>query len=177
MFNSLKSLKALRNAEPRSARTKAKAPAQDNLSRAAAKIAALKAEIEACQVEARAMAQLQSEEQAKAERLRQAGADLLRIHKDLQTARAKTSAAEAGVRAAAAATQAADLELHTILQSLEAPAKAPTPVAKPVKLAAPAPIAVVLPAPATPVAAPSTTVGSPEAEPYLVNPDINPFTD
>ena len=147
MFNSLKTLKALVIAKPRSAQTKA--PTQDNLTKAQAKIAALKAEIESSQAEARALTQLQSEEQAKAERLRQAGADLLRIHQDLQAARAKTATAEAAVRTAAAATLAADLELHTILQSLESPAKPLTQVAKPVKLAVPPPTAAPAPTPVT----------------------------
>lgn len=171
MFNTLKSIKAVITAEPRSARTKA--PTQDNLAKAQAKILALKVEIEASQAEARALAELQSQEIAKAERLRQAGRDLLLVHKDLQTARAKASTAEASVRTAAAATQAADLELHSILASLDTPTKPPTPVAKPVKLAvaspAPAPIAeFVLPAPPAPPATPAA---------LQPDPSLNPFTD
>jgi hypothetical protein len=143
------------------------------------KIAAFKAEIESREEQDRQLTKMLAEEAAKQERLRQAGADLTNVYKDLTRARSATEQKTEDVKAAAALTRAADRELFNLLQELESPSApsvssdlAAPPVPPPLRRC-PTPESAASGAAVTTKVAP-TTIGSPEAEPYL---NISPFND
>lgn len=191
MFKALKTLFSIESgAEPEaetvSPKPKSKAKSPTTLEAVNAKIAAFKAEIESRAEEDRQLTTMLAEEAAKQERLRQAGADLRKVYKDLTLARTAAEQRKADVTAAAALTRAADRELFRLLQELESPpvpSAPPTrsvPPAPPTRSAPPAPprgpepVAPAVVTPVTTEVAPTTSIGSPEAEPYL---NTSPYND
>ena len=109
-------------------------PTPTTLEIVSAKIAAFKKEIESQELESRELTKMKAEEEAKQERLRQAGVDLTNIYKDLTVARTRTEQIKADVRAAADLTRKADQDLFNLLQELESPSASPAPSAPPAPL-------------------------------------------
>ena len=209
MINALKTLFSIESgAEPEaetvSPKPQSKAKPQTTLEVVTEKIAAFKAEIESRAEEDRQLTTMLAEEAAKQERLRQAGADLKKVHEDLTRARQQSEQKTVDVRAAAALTRQADRELFKLLQELESPPVPSAPPTSPTRSAPPVPSApprrsapptppapprrpepapavapAVAPAGATAVVTPvspeiAPTIGSPEAAPYL---NISPYSD
>jgi hypothetical protein len=178
MFNALKALKALFLDEPMdeplapiTPTSPARPKAITTLEAVEEKISAFKAEIKHRAEEQRQLNQLLAEETAKQERLRQAGQDLRKVYEDLTRAKTASEQKTAEVREAAALTRKADADLFRLLQELESPSTSPTsptrsaPPAPPAPPRRPEPVAPAVAPPVTPKVA--STIGSPEAAPYL----------